>query len=66
MRTGRSFQILLASVCLSISTAAAGQMGPTSDTAIMLASPTLPPEGRKAIQDRIDAVHEQFRATHGG
>ena len=66
MRRNRSDLAFLIGGCFLIPLAAIGQMRPTSDTAAMLASPTLPPEGRKAIQTRIDTVHARFRATHGG
>ena len=62
----RSSLATLIAVCFLVTAAAVGQMVPKTDTAAMLASPTLPPEGRKAIQDRIDAVHARFRQRHGG
>lgn len=66
MRTIRAF-IVLASGCLSITAAtAAGQMAPPPETSSLLANPRLSPEARQAIQDRVDAVHARFRASHGG
>ncbi len=66
MRRGNSGLVFLIAGCVLIPVTAVGQMGPRTETAAMLASPTLPPEGRKAIQDRINAVHARFREKHGG
>ena len=66
MRRERSSVATLIAGCLLVPMASVGQMGPKTETAAMLASPTLPPAGRKAIQDRIDAVHARFREKHGG
>jgi hypothetical protein len=41
-------------------------MGPTVETSALLASPGLSPEAREAIQERVEAVHAKFRASHGG
>ncbi len=65
MRKGLPFLLLVAG-CQSISATAVGQMIPSSDASALLSSPRLSPEARKAIQDRVDAVHAEFRATHGG
>lgn len=66
MRTGRSPLALLLAGCFSISSIVIAQGAQPTETAALLRSPTLSPEGRKAIQDRIDAVHAKFRAAHGG
>jgi hypothetical protein len=66
MRRDLAFTGFLFGVCLGITEAADGQLRTTTDTAVMLASPTLKPAGRKAIQDRIEAVHARFREKHGG
>jgi len=66
MRRDKSSLAFLIAGCLLVPVAAVGQMVPATETAAMLASPTLPPEGRRAIQDRIDAVHGRFRERHGG
>ena len=46
--------------------AASAQTGATRATPALLASPTLSPEARQAIQDRIDSVHARFRDSHAG
>jgi hypothetical protein len=66
MRRDRSVLAILIAGCYLLPVAALGQIGATTETAAMLSSPTLRPEGRKAIQDRIDAVHARFRERHGG
>ena len=66
MRRDLAFPGFLFGVCLCITDAAGGQVRPMADTAILLASPTLAPEGRKAIQERIETVHARFRERHGG
>jgi S-layer homology domain len=66
MRRESSSLAFLIAGCFLVPIAAVGQMGATMETTAMLASPTLRPEGRKAIQDRIDAVHARFRERHEG
>jgi hypothetical protein len=66
MRRESSSLAFLIAGCFLVPIAAVGQMGATMETTAMLASPTLRPEGRKAIQDRIDAVHARFRDRHEG
>jgi len=64
MDRGRSAHFI---ACLFlISASAAAQMGPTMETSALLASPGVSPEARKAITDRVEAVHAKFRAAHGG
>jgi hypothetical protein len=36
------------------------------ETSALLASPSLSPEAREAIRERVEVVHAKFRAAHGG
>ena len=58
--------VVLAAGSLLIPVAAGAQGGSTTETSALLANPRLSPEARKAIQDRVEAVHARFRATHEG
>src|SRR4029453_13858547 len=66
MRRESSSLAFLIAVCFLVPMAAVGQMGATTETAAMLASPTLPPEGGRGFQNRVDTVHARFRERHGG
>ncbi len=66
MSRNRSYLAFLVASCLLLPAAASGQSGATMDTASMLASPTLSPEARQAIRERVEAVHAKFRERHGG
>ena len=66
MSRNRSCLAFLAAIHLLVPEVASGQLGATMDTASMLSSPTLPPEARAAIRERIEAVHAKFRESHGG
>lgn len=58
--------LLLVAGCLSATATAAAHMGPPMETSSLLANPRLAPEARLAIQERVEAVHAMFRASHGG
>ncbi len=66
MSRNRSYLAFLVASCLLLPAAASGQFGATTDTAGMLASPTLTPEAREAIRERIGALHAKFRERHRG
>src|SRR4030095_8311943 len=66
MRRDSSGLAFLIAGCLLVPMAASGQIGATTETAAMLSSRTLPPEGRRAMQDRIDAAHTPFPWSHVG